>query len=84
MEAFTFTKFEPSGIVKGNTEIKSATSILDYIFKELAIIFGRDDFSNQNSTAKTDLNPTDIYESKKNAETVLKEFTSIGYIRKDS
>ena len=83
VEAFTFTKFEPSGIVKGNTEIKSATSILDYIFKELAISYlGRDDFSNQNSSAKTDLNPTDIYESKKNAETVLKEFTSIGYIRK--
>ena len=57
VEAFTFTKFEPSGEVKGNTEIKSATSILDYIFKELAISFGRDDFSNQNDNQKTELNP---------------------------
>ena len=83
VEAFTFTKFEPSGEVKGNTEIKSATSILDYIFKELAISYlGRDDFSNQNDNQKTELNPKDIYQSKKNAETVLKELTSIGYIRK--
>ena len=82
VEAFTYTKFDPSGIVKGNTEIKSATSILDYIFKELAISYlGRDDFSNQ-KIEKTDLDPENIYETKKNAETVLKEFTSIGYIRK--
>ena len=66
VEAFTFTKFEPSGEVKGNTEIKSATSILDYIFKELAISYlGRDDFSNQNDNQKTELNPKDIYQSKK-------------------
>ena len=82
VEAFTYTKFEPSGLVKGNTEIKSATSILDYIFKELAISYlGRDDFSNHNYSQKTELNPTDIYESKKNAETVLKEFCTV-YIRK--
>ena len=56
VEAFTFTKFEPSGIVKGNTEIKSATSILDYIFKELAISYlGRDDFSNQNNNDKMNI-----------------------------
>ena len=33
VEAFTFTKFEPSGIVKGNTEIKSATSYLTIFLK---------------------------------------------------
>jgi len=83
VEAFTFTKFQPSGKVEGNTEIKNATSILDYIFKELAISYlGRDDFSNHDINNETELNPTDIIESKKNAENVLKEFTSTGYIRK--
>ncbi|HLD95053.1 MAG TPA: hypothetical protein VI959_00220, partial [Alphaproteobacteria bacterium] len=37
VEAFTFTRFEPSGTVEGNDSIKSATSILDYIFRELAV-----------------------------------------------
>jgi ribonucleoside-diphosphate reductase alpha chain len=37
VESFTFTRFEPSGIVDGNDAIKMATSILDYIFRELAI-----------------------------------------------
>src|ERR1700742_4031437 len=36
VEAFTFTKFEPAGMVMGNDSIKNATSILDYIFREVA------------------------------------------------
>ncbi len=39
VEAFTFTRFEPSGIVEGNDAIKMATSILDYLFRELAISY---------------------------------------------
>src|SRR5205085_6175396 len=39
VEAYTFTRFEPSGIVEGNDAIKMATSILDYIFRELAISY---------------------------------------------
>jgi ribonucleoside-diphosphate reductase alpha chain len=39
VEAFTFTRFEPSGMVEGNQAIKMATSILDYIFRELAISY---------------------------------------------
>ncbi len=39
VEAFTFTRFEPAGIVMGNDSIKNATSILDYIFRELAISY---------------------------------------------
>jgi len=35
VDAFTFTKFEPAGMVQGNDSIKNATSILDYIFREL-------------------------------------------------
>jgi ribonucleoside-diphosphate reductase alpha chain len=39
VEAFTFTRFEPSGMVEGNDSIKMATSILDYIFRELAVSY---------------------------------------------
>ncbi len=39
VEAFTFTRFEPSGMVEGNQTIKMSTSILDYIFRELAISY---------------------------------------------
>jgi ribonucleoside-diphosphate reductase alpha chain len=46
VEAFTFTRFEPSGMVEGNDAIKMATSILDYIFRELAISYlGRNDLA---------------------------------------
>ncbi|MBL9058938.1 MAG: adenosylcobalamin-dependent ribonucleoside-diphosphate reductase, partial [Mangrovicoccus sp.] len=39
VDAFTFTRFEPAGMVQGNDSIKSATSILDYIFRELAVSY---------------------------------------------
>ncbi len=39
VEAFTFTRFEPAGMVQGNDSIKNATSILDYIFRELAVSY---------------------------------------------
>ena len=39
VEAFTFTRFEPAGMVQGNDSIKSSTSIIDYIFRELAISY---------------------------------------------
>jgi ribonucleoside-diphosphate reductase alpha chain len=46
VETFTFTRFEPSGIVEGNEAIKMATSILDYLFRELAISYlGRNDLA---------------------------------------
>ncbi|NTI80567.1 vitamin B12-dependent ribonucleotide reductase [Agrobacterium rhizogenes] len=46
VDAFTFTKFEPAGIVTGNDAIKNATSILDYVFRELAISYlGRHDLA---------------------------------------
>ena len=44
IDAFTATRFEPSGPVEGNDSVKSATSVLDYIFRELAISYlGRRD-----------------------------------------
>ena len=46
VDAFTFTKFEPAGMVLGNDAIKNATSILDYVFRELAISYlGRHDLA---------------------------------------
>ena len=39
VDAFTFVRFEPAGMVQGNDSIKSATSILDYIFRELAVSY---------------------------------------------
>ncbi|QPC44734.1 vitamin B12-dependent ribonucleotide reductase [Kaustia mangrovi] len=46
VEAFTFTRFEPAGFVQGNEAIKNATSILDYVFRELAVSYlGRHDLA---------------------------------------
>jgi ribonucleoside-diphosphate reductase alpha chain len=46
VEAFTFTRFEPAGFVQGNDAIKNATSVLDYVFRELAISYlGRSDLA---------------------------------------
>ncbi|MDP1778295.1 MAG: TSCPD domain-containing protein, partial [Brevundimonas sp.] len=39
VDAFIFTRFEPAGVVTGNDSIKSATSILDYIFRELGVSY---------------------------------------------
>ena len=51
VEAFTFTKFEPAGMVQGNDAIKNATSILDYVFRELAISYlGRHDLAHVDTT----------------------------------
>ena len=49
VDAFTFTRFEPAGIVQGNEAIKNATSILDYVFRELAVSYlGRHDLAHVN------------------------------------
>ncbi len=46
VDAYTFTRFEPSGPVEGNDAIKMASSILDYVFRELAISYmGRHDLA---------------------------------------
>ena len=47
VDAFVYTRFEPAGEVTGNDSIRSATSILDYIFRELAVSYsGRQDLAN--------------------------------------
>ena len=54
VDAFTFTRFEPAGLVQGNDRIKNATSILDYVFRELAISYlGRHDLAHVNPDEAT-------------------------------
>jgi ribonucleoside-diphosphate reductase alpha chain len=58
VEAFTFTRFEPSGMVEGNDAIKMSTSIIDYIFRELAISYlGRSDLGH---VEQADLRPDGV------------------------
>lgn len=54
VDAFTFTRFEPAGMVQGNETIKNATSILDYVFRELAV-----SYLSRNDLAHVD--PSTIY-----------------------
>ena len=86
VEAFTFTKFEPSGPVTGNQEIKYSTSILDYIFKELAISYlGQDEFRNHETNKKDkDIIPDNVNDSKNKAADILRSITSTGYLRKNT
>ena len=58
VEAYTFTRFEPSGPVQGNDTIKMATSVIDYIFRELAISYlGRTDLAH---VEQSDLRPDGV------------------------
>jgi ribonucleoside-diphosphate reductase alpha chain len=58
VEAFTFTRFDPSGMVEGNDAIKMATSIVDYVFRELAISYlGRNDLAHVEAD---DLHPDSV------------------------
>ena len=80
VDAFINTKFEPSGKVKGNDRILSASSILDYLFRELAISYlGREDLAHTPSIKKTD----QTEDSEENAQLidVLKNITSKGFLR---
>jgi ribonucleoside-diphosphate reductase alpha chain len=86
VEAFTFTRFEPSGMVEGNETIKMATSILDYIFRELAISYlGRNELAH---VEPADLTPDTLgrgsTESQLGAnpiDAVVERVTSKGYVR---
>ncbi len=52
VDAFIYTRFEPSGVVTGNDAIKMSTSIIDYIFRELAVSYlGRDDLTHLSSVS---------------------------------
>ena len=82
VDAFIETKFEPSGEIKGNDRILSASSILDYIFRELAISYlGREDLAHTPSINKA---VNDKMLNDDNEDTFLKlvkGITSKGFIR---
>jgi len=80
VDAFIDTKFEPSGNVAGNDRILSASSILDYVFRELAISYlGKEDLAHTPSIASTkDL--TDETTDDKFLQ-IVKNITSKGFIR---
>ncbi len=55
-DAFLFTRFEPNGVVQGNPHIKMTTSIIDYVFRELAITYlGRHDLAQVAQVDEEDL-----------------------------
>ncbi len=66
VDAYIFTKFEPNGPVQGNDRIKNATSLLDYIFRELAVSYlGRDDLAHvQDADLASDAVGTDEDDAK--------------------
>ena len=79
VEAFTFTRFEPQGIVSGNDAIKMSTSILDYTFRELAISYlDRHDLGHVD---REDLDVTTTGSGEAQSDLVNK-VTSRGFIRK--
>jgi ribonucleoside-diphosphate reductase alpha chain len=93
VEAFTFTRFEPSGIVEGNEAIKMASSVLDYIFRELAVSYlGRSDLAHVEAS---DLAPDSVgrglgdnidahhpaQAAAAEALAAVQQFTSTGYVR---
>ena len=79
VEAFTFTRFEPQGIVSGNDAIKMSTSILDYTFRELAISYlDRHDLGHVD---REDLEVSTTGAGEAQSELVNK-VTSRGFIRK--
>jgi ribonucleoside-diphosphate reductase alpha chain len=80
VDAFIDTKFEPSGNVDGNDRILSATSILDYVFRELAISYlGREELAHTPSIASS----ADISESDTDDKflKIVKNITSKGFVR---
>jgi ribonucleoside-diphosphate reductase alpha chain len=94
VEAFTFTRFEPAGMVQGNDSIKNATSILDYIFRELAVSYlDRTDLAHVAPTGESfdDLGRGEAEsgglrrlegEAASTSIAVIKQLSSTGYLRK--
>jgi ribonucleoside-diphosphate reductase alpha chain len=80
VDAFIDTKFEPSGNIIGNDRILSATSILDYVFRELAISYlGKEELAHTPSIASTKEINEDSTEDK--FLKIVKNITSKGFVR---
>ena len=95
VDAFTFTKFEPAGMVQGNDSIKNATSILDYVFRELAVSYldrtdlahvkpqgaSFDDIGRGEEEGVSNISEITESAASRSLE-VLKQISSTGYLRK--
>ena len=82
VNAYVGTKFEPSGKVHGNDRILSATSILDYIFRELAISYlNREDLAHTPSIASADKQLDEINEDQNQLLKIVKDISSKGFLR---
>src|SRR5210317_1924263 len=85
ISAFVGTKFEPSGTVYGNDRILSATSILDYIFRELAISYqNREDLAHTPSiggSETTNQEDTNSEDDQNQLLKIVKDITSKGFVR---
>jgi len=89
VNAYVDTKFEPSGKVYGNDRILSASSILDYIFRELAISYlNREDLAHTPSIGRSDKTTDEKNAGAMNDENnelikIVKDITSKGFVRND-
>jgi len=82
VDAFIETKFEPSGEISGNDRILNASSILDYIFRELAISYlGREDLAHTPSISKPEEDKISSDSSDEAFLKLVKDITSKGFIR---
>ena len=91
VDAFTFTRFDPAGMVQGNDSIKSATSILDYIFRELAISYlDRTDLAHVQPEGEsfdtlgkgTNEGVSTAQQTNEGNLAMIKQVSSTGYLRK--
>ena len=84
ISAYVYTKFEPSGTFEGNDRILSASSILDYIFRELAISYqNREDLAHTPSITGSDksMNLEENTEDQNQILKIVKDITSKGFVR---
>ncbi|MBY0273482.1 MAG: vitamin B12-dependent ribonucleotide reductase [Alphaproteobacteria bacterium] len=89
VDAFVFTRFEPSGPVAGNDTIKMATSILDYIFREVAISYlGRTDLAHAepvdlrpDTIGRVDAETGNVTNKSKKVSEIVNSLMSNGYVR---
>jgi ribonucleoside-diphosphate reductase alpha chain len=82
VSAYVGTKFEPSGKIEGNDRILSASSILDYIFRELAISYsGREDLAHTPSLTHQESNKEINKEDDTQFLKLIKDITSKGFVR---
>ena len=82
VDAFIETKFEPSGEIKGNDRILNASSILDYIFRELAISYlGREDLAHTPSINKSVNDKITSDDVDDTFLKLVKDITSKGFVR---